>query len=238
MKFKRFLMFPFLFLLIFASACVPSPADTLPTLAAYPSGTPYASLTPITPTPMPSSTSTLVPPTETLGLTDLPPCNIFNAEGKLHVLSTDVFFSLGPSDNEIDRTLKNAFPEWAAFQQRILGYSELTSVGEIVEAASLGQEKFSLNPAVTLVTLGLKLDWQLPPDGDIYSPSLIVGEQLHHHWFQWNNPDNKQLRLRYPNLTDDGATYALYELFDHDIDDLQNWCNTYQALFASSPLQP
>jgi hypothetical protein len=64
MKFKRFLMFPFLFLLIFATACVPSPADTLPTLAAL-SATPYASLTPNTPSPMPSSTSTPVPPTIT-----------------------------------------------------------------------------------------------------------------------------------------------------------------------------
>lgn len=176
--------------------------------------------------------------TETLNLTALPPCDIVNAEGKLYVLGTGVFFSLGPSDNEIDRALKNTFPAWAAFQQRILGYSELASVGEIIEAASLGQEKFSLNPAVTLITLGLKLDWQLPPDGDLYSQSLIVGEQLHHNWFQWNNPDNEQLRLRYPNLADDGATYALYEFFDHDIEKLQNWCNTYQALFAGSPLQP
>jgi hypothetical protein len=156
----------------------------------------------------------------------------------LYVLGTDVFFSLGPSGIEIDRVLKNASPAWATFQPRILGYSELASVGEIIEAASLGQEKFSLNPAVTLVTLVLKLDWQLPPDGDLYSQSLIVGKQLHHYWFQWNNSDNEQLRLRYPNLTDDGATYALYEFFDHDIDKLQNWCNTYQALFASSPLQP
>lgn len=64
MKFERFLMFPFFFLPIFAAACVPSPTDAPPTLAAL-SATPYASLTPISPTPMPSSTSTPVPPTAT-----------------------------------------------------------------------------------------------------------------------------------------------------------------------------
>jgi hypothetical protein len=64
MKFKRLLIFPFSLLLIFATTCVPSPADTLPTPAAL-SATPYASLTPITLTPMPSSTSTLAPPAAT-----------------------------------------------------------------------------------------------------------------------------------------------------------------------------
>lgn len=227
------------FIILLVAACTveagpqPSP-DTIP----YPVITSTTTFTQImTSAPTLTSTPELTPTlTITPAPTSLLACTIFDEEGKLYVLSTDVFFSWGPKDEEITQALAADFPEWADFEQTIEGGTQPSTIGYLIEVASLWQETFALNPAVTLVTLGVSLDWQLPPDGDLYSRAIATGERLHSLWFEWTNPENGHIRARHPELANDGATYALYTFFNQDIEKLQVWCDTYQQLFGDSPL--
>jgi len=142
-----------------------------------------------------------------------------------------MFFSFGPSGEELDQTLMDNYPDWANYEQNVSWYSEPVKMSKIVREASF-QEKFSLNSAVTLVTLGESRNWQLPSGSDLFSETLAIGEKLHHLWFEWTNPENEQIRVQFPKVTN-AATYALYVFFDHDVARLQTWCNTYEQLFGS-----
>jgi len=152
------------------------------------------------------------------------------------VLSDDVFFAFGPSEEELDQVLAVNYPEWADYEQNVSWYSEPVTVGKIVREASF-QEKFALNSAVTLVTLGESRGWQLPSDGDVFLESLTISERLHHLWFEWTNPENEEIRAQFPEITN-AATYALYVYFDYDINRLQAWQDAYQGLFGDNLSQP
>jgi hypothetical protein len=203
-------------------------ATTVPTATA----TIAPSLTPI----IPSITPTTIPsPTNIPTITAEPDtplgCTIRNEDGKLYVLSDDVFFALGPSGEELDQALADNYPEWANYRQDVSWYSEPVTVGKIVREASF-QEKFALNSAVTLVTLGESLNWQLPSNSDLFSESLTIGENLQHLWFEWTNPTNEQIRAQFPGVASAG-TYALYVFFGYDTAKLEAWCNTYKRLFGT-----
>jgi hypothetical protein len=199
----------------------------------------------ILPTLMPAISSITPPslPTITLLLTstdtptpapDTPSgCNILSKDGKLYVLSDEVFFALGPSEEELDQALANNYPEWANYEQNVRWKTESAKLGEIVREASF-QEKFVLNSEVTLVTLGESLNWQIPANTDLFLRSLDISERLNHLWFEWTNPENVQIRARYPEITN-AATYAVYIFFGQDESQLQTWCNTYQRLFETPP---
>jgi hypothetical protein len=230
---KRVLTVSSVILTMFLSgAC--GAATPVPTLTA----TNAPSLTPITPTITPSPIPTITSlPTGTYTATpepDTPPgCKILNEDGKLNVLSDDVFFALGPSGEELDQALADNYPEWANYKQNVSWYPEPVTVGKIVREASF-QERFALNSAITLVTLGESLNWQLPSNSDLFSESLTAGERLHHLWFEWTNPENKQIRAQFSEVAN-AATYALYVYFGYDGAKLQAWCMTYQRLFGTSP---
>jgi hypothetical protein len=226
---KQVLIVSFVILIIFlAGACgiaAPIPTAT-PTIA--PSRTP---ITPsVTPTSIPSPTNV---PTATPELGIPPGCVIHDEDGKLYVLSDDVFFALGPSGEELNQALANSYSEWANYRQNVSWYPEPVTVGKIVREASF-QERFALNSAITLVTLGESLNWQIPSNSDLFSESLTVGERLHHLWFEWTNPENKQIRAQFSEVAN-AATYALYVYFGYDRAKLQTWCMTYQRLFGTSP---
>ncbi|RME57265.1 hypothetical protein D6779_09010 [Candidatus Parcubacteria bacterium] len=228
----------FFLIILFATACTvkdtPQPSSTTAPYLVATSAIAFKTTTPtLTPTLTPESTLAL---TITPELTSLPNCNIFDEDGKLYVLSTDIFFSWGPKDEEITQALAADFPEWANFEQTLPDMSHPLKIGEVMVAASLGQETFALNPTVTLVTMGVSLDWQLPPDGDLYSRAIATGKRLEHLWHEWTHPDNENIRVRYPNLANDGATYALYAFFDYDREKLQVWAAEYDVLFGH--LQP
>jgi murein DD-endopeptidase MepM/ murein hydrolase activator NlpD len=157
-------------------------------------------------------------------------------EQSINVLHDQVFFALGPKEEELNRALENNFPEWANYEQNVRWDSEPAKLGEIVREASF-QEQFALNPAVTLVTLGESLDWQLPSDSDLFLQSMTIGERLNYLWFEWANPENENIRVQNPEVSN-GATYALYVFFDHDKDRLQAWQDTYYRLFGEYPSQP
>lgn len=207
----------------------------IPTVAA--TATTMPSLTPSTPSvtpPIPTTTSLL---TNTLTATSEPrtppSCMIVSKDGKLFVLSDQVFFAIGPSEEEIDKALADNFPEWANYKQNVSWHSEPVKLSKIIREASF-QEKFALNSEVTLVTLGENLDWQLPSNSDLFSQSLTIGERLVRLWDEYSHPDNESIRSSYPQVTN-GATYALYIFFGHDREKLRAWCMNYQRLFGSSP---
>lgn len=200
-----------------------TPQPTL-TLSPSPTQTPQPSATPSR-TPTQTSTAT---PTEIYALRD--------AEGQYFILNDKVLFHPGPSGEELDQALASAHPEWASFTQIPEWYNEPLSAGQIVEDASF-EETFQLNSAVTLVTVGVVLDWQQPPEGDLYTPSRIIGESLVTLWYQWAHPDNDAIRAEHPEMAN-GATYAIYSFFGYRESKLREWCEAYVELFGSSPKIP
>ena len=75
------------------------------------------------------------------------------SEQSINMLDDQEFYTFGPSEEELDQVLVDNYPEWANYEQNVSWYSEPVKVGKIVREASF-QEKFALNSAVTLVTLG------------------------------------------------------------------------------------
>ena len=208
---------------------VPTVTTTMPSHTLFiPSITPSPILT-VTPLPTNTSTATLEPGTP-------PGCMIHDEDGTLYVLSEKEFFAFGPSESNLDEVLVGNYPDWSSFKQTVSWYSEPVKVGTVIEAASF-REQYNFNPAVTLVTLGESLDWQIPADGDLYSRALQTSEALIRPALDWIKPENEQLRAQYPQIAN-GATYALYIFFGQDEGRLQTWCNTYQQLFGISSLHP
>ena len=89
-------------------------------------------------------------------------------EQPIHIIDDQEFSAFGPSETRLDEVLVGNYPEWASFEQTVSWYAEPVRMGKIIEAASF-REQYSFNPAVTLITLGESLDWQIPADGDLYS---------------------------------------------------------------------
>ncbi len=214
------------------SGCTNNPAPTATHTRLPPTLTRTASLTPtLTATVPPTST-----PTSTAAATPGPAanCTVFNTDGKLILLDKDVLYANGPSSKEIQQALAGTFPEWAAFTQAFERGEKtyVYDIGKVMRTASLA-ETFSLNPAITLVTLGVSLDWQLPPDGDLYSRAYAIGERLDHLYWEYAF-NNDRIQSQYPEVAN-GATYALYLYFDRDQEVLRIWCETYYALFSQLP---
>ena len=185
----------------------------------------------ITSTPIFASIQTEIPNKNLLS-----DCKIITEEGKIYALSDDLIFSWGIREEQIDSTLKSNFPEWAAYRQTVEWSSNPVKISEIVINASW-QEQFVINPAVTLVTLGERFNWQLPEDKDIYLESKTINEELNRLWFEWVNPENDQVRSLYPDISN-ASTYALYIYLDQTAQKIEKWCNSYQTLFKASPLRP
>lgn len=102
-------------------------------------------------------------------------------------------------------------------------------------AVSLDEEaNLQINAAVTLVTLGNSLDWQLPSNTDLYLKSQKKSTELNRLSLDWDNPYNESLRSQYPEVANSGI-YALYIFFEQNENRLKAWCNTYQRLFVTSP---
>jgi len=149
------------------------------------------------------------------------------------ILHDDVLFHPGPVGEVLDQALAESYPAWSSFRQQPDWYDEPVSAGQIIQDASF-EETFQLNTSVTLVTVGLAFDWQLPEDGDLFSRARDTGEQLVLYSIEWSHPDNEQIRSQYPEVNN-GASYALFAYFDFDEGKLQVWKDTYKKLFGSDP---
>ena len=237
---RRILYTVFLMLILpVVNACADY-AGVQPTASLY--YTPYSTLTPITPSATiapPTLSATVAAPTNTLTLTPEPDialeCVIVNNAGKLYLLSDKMFFSFGPTEEEIDQILANSYPEWANYEQNVPWDTKPVKLGEIVSAAS-SDDRFNINPAVVLVVLGESLGWQIPPDSDLFLQSQLISEKLADFSFEWMKPENEKLRTQYSEVSN-GATYALYALFDYDTERLNKWHDTYRRLFGSDSSQ-
>ncbi|HXF90328.1 MAG TPA: hypothetical protein VNJ29_00195 [Candidatus Nitrosotenuis sp.] len=150
-------------------------------------------------------------------------------ETNLYLLSDDDFFAITTTAEDINRALGSNYPEWANYEQKVTWNTEPVKLGEIILSASF-QEQFAINSAVTLVTLGESLDWQLPLDEDLYSKSLSISKRLFLSAFEWSKPENEGIRKSYPEITN-AATYAIYIFFSNDREKIQKWCYSYQKLF-------
>ena len=171
-----------------------------------------------------------------LGLLFFPrQANILN-EQSINVLDDREIFAWGVTEDELNQALANNFPEWANYEQNVRWSSEPAKLGEIVLNASF-QEQFALNPAVTLITLGESMNWQLPSNSDLFFQSLDISERLNKLVFEWTNPENEAIRAHYPEVSN-GATYALYVFFNYDIERLQTWHDSYIKLWGNDPSQP
>jgi hypothetical protein len=221
------------FLMSLASACgnvTPSPTVTA-TRTLSPSPIPPATAS-HTPTAIPTPTNTSTPSPEPA---IAPNCRITNEGGQLYLLSDAEFHDLGTLESELDRVLAKHYPEWAGYTQTVSWSTQPAKLGEIIVAASLDEySNLQINPAVTLVTLGDSLNWQLPSNTDLYLKSQEISEELDRLAFDWEDPQNESLRRQYREVTN-SATYAFYAYFNHNLDRLQSWCNTYQQLFATPP---
>ena len=156
------------------------------------------------------------------------------AEEVINILSTDLFGALHPGGpNTFNQILIDKNPAWTDFTQE--DHGEMRTAGVIFHEASLGPELGKgVNPAVVLVTYGVKNDWVLPPDGDLVSAVVQIRDSLSQHeleWFQANVD-----RSQYPPIAN-SATYSLYRYFDGDRKELEKWSNEFSTVFNMSPVQ-
>lgn len=220
------------FLVSLAGACgnvTSTPTVTATILSPSPIQPATASHTP-TAIPTPTNTSTPSPEPEIA-----PNCRITNEGRQLYLLSAAEFHDLGTLESELDQALATHYPEWANYTQTVSWSTQPEKLGAIIVAASLDEySSLQINPAVTLVVLGESVHWQLPLNTDLYLKSQEISEGLDRLAFDWEDPQNESLRSQYPEVTN-SATYAFYTYFNHNLDRLQSWCNTYQQLFGTPP---
>lgn len=227
-----------IFLLFTATSCTDSNnASPTSSLKYPPTASPTTSFrSTITPTAedtsIPTATKTHQPTP-----TSIPDCVISDAEGELYILNNQVFSYSKTDKDELDRALMNTFPQWASFRQKLEWRADPVSAGQVVEDASF-EATFQLNPAVTLVTVGLHLNWELPSDGDLFSIARSAGEKL--NGFYWDYAfddvdDQTQIKADHPEVGN-AATYSIYAFFEYDQSALKEWCDIYKLLFDKSPV--
>jgi hypothetical protein len=197
---------------------------------------------PISPSITPSQTPSAIPiPTKTFTASpepDIAPnCNIVNKAEQIYLLSDNKYHNLlaFTGTRKLDQALAIHYPEWSNYRQTVSWSDQPVTMGEIMNSASINIElNLQINPAVTLVTLGERLDWQLPSNTDLYLKARETSLELNRSSIDWELPQNESLRSQYPQVANSG-TYALYIFFHSDLDSLESWCNRYQMLFGTPP---
>jgi hypothetical protein len=221
-KIKRLIVSFMILSAVLLVACgIATPMPTVTTTATLvPSVTPF--IPSITPTPIPTITST----------PDV--CNIAQGQDKIQVMSQDLFTALEPGGPTVfDRILAEQDPAWADLRQS--DHGEIRSAGIIFHETAFGPELGTgVNPAVLLVTYGVDWNWELPANGDLVSEADRIRAALHRHESDWilGKVDQSQ----YPPIAN-AATYALYRYFNGDLSKLEAWCRTYVQVYDVSPLK-
>ena len=238
---RKFLLIA-LYMIIFLSACVHYETPTsfqgshvtqiiIPTSTII---TPTTYRPTNTSTPFPTSLDTSTSP---LSLTQS--CMINEQGSNLFILHNDVFSYALVDEEILDNALSTYYPEWSSYKQKLDWRDELVSPGVIFDDASFA-ETFQLNPAVTLVTVGLQLDWKLPTDSDLFSIARSTGEKLDGLYWDYafdDVDDQTQIKTEHPEVAN-AATYSIYAFFEFDQAILEDWCVAYVMLFDESPFHP
>ena len=157
-----------------------------------------------------------------------------SAEEVINILSTDLFGALHPGGpNTFNQILIDKNPAWADFQQE--DHGKIRTAGVILHESSFGPELgMGVNPAVVLVTYGVKYDWQLPPGGDLVSVVKQIRDSLFQYELEWFH--DKVDRSQYPPIAN-GATYSLYRFFNGNRKELEEWSVEFSTVFEISPIQ-
>lgn len=188
-----------------------------------PNLTPIATLV-FSPVPITHTLTPILNENNTIPTTN-PDCK----ETNIYLISDNDFFTITTTAEDINLTLTKNYPEWANYEQNVTWNTEPVKLGDIILSASF-QEQFAINSAITLVTLGESLNWQIPSDSDLYSESLSISKRLVLSAFEWSKSENEGIRKSYPEITN-AATYAIHVFFNHDKEKIQAWCYSYQKLF-------
>jgi len=214
------------------TACVaqqpPTPSFSAPSLPTRSGYTSTPELVPtITRTPVLTPNPTHLPsPTPDL-------CDV-STSTPLFLLDDDMYFSLGPVPNQLERAIVDSHPIWGAFRQVVL--TDPWTIGEVYDQAAFGGPEYGVNPAILLISVSMRLDWQIPSDGDLYLRAQQMARELYDFYGEFFTQE--QVREAYP-LIGNAATYSLYRFFGEDLGKLQQWCTNYQELFGVDyPLRP
>src|SRR3989304_2243036 len=171
----------------------PTPAPTMDTTSGRPSLTPSPTSTPMV---QPSSTASPSPTPR--------PCELA-ARAPLTLIDDDVYFSFGPTSNEIDEALASAYPQWLGFRQTVM--ERPLTAGDVFKQASFGGSEYGVNPAVLLVVVGMDLNWEPPADGDLFGRAVQAGKTLRPFYVDYYTEE--QVRAAYAHIGN-ASTYALY----------------------------
>ena len=160
-------------------------------------------------------------------------CKIKNSEGRFFVSGDELFYSyLVVNSTTLDEKLEKNFPNWENFSQSLTFSNAPVPLSVIIVDASI-QKEYQLNPAITLVTLGESLDWELPDDGDVATRAKNISKQLHDSFADWYLSKSGEYQNEYPQI-ESAATYALYQFFQGDEEKLESWCVSIQNLFLET----
>ena len=156
---------------------------------------------------------------------------------KILVLENNLFDLLEPGGpNTFNRILIDQNQAWEDFRQEIdtmVGKKRYTA-GQIFSSFAWGTELGTgVNPAVLLVTYGVVYDWALPADGDLAFRVDQIRGHLHDSWVEVARRE-VDISSEYPQVAN-GATYTLYQYFNGDLVDLENWCQSFIDVFGVSP---
>ena len=138
--------------------------------------------------------------------------------------------------SQVRSKLNDNYPEFSNFHQSVY-YQQLDKTVEYDNAPTLinqasGFDPQYLNPFIILVTVGENLNWESPPDGDLYHYSKAVRDTLLEHFrdYEWN----ADIRSQNPSINN-AATYMIYAYFESEMEDIENWCKNYLYLIGQDP---
>jgi len=206
-------------------ACgVAAPVPTV-TVTQMPSRTPSPSLTP-SPGNTATQTATVTPSPSSTPYSCEPP----NSDVPWVILDYDTFQSFGATPNEMDEQLIQRNPQWQSFRQTVM--TNPWTAGAVFDQGSGAPGEYGVNPAVLMVTVGMELDWQVPPDRDLYGQVVETGKTLYGYYLEYRNKDD--VRGAYPQIGN-AETYALFRFFNEDQEKVEEWCNTFHGMFEDRP---
>jgi hypothetical protein len=146
----------------------------------------------------------------------------------LVILDDDTYFSWGPTSNQLDQAIISLHPQWQHFRQVV--FTDPWTVGDVYEQAAFCGEGCGVNPAILLIALSMRLQWQIPPDGDLDLRAQQAARELYHYYALHYTEET--IRQAYPQIGN-ASTYSLYRFFGKDLAKVRAWCETYQNMFGS-----
>jgi len=119
-------------------------------------------------------------------------------------------------------------PQWQDFRQVV--FSSPWTVGDVYEQSAFCGEGCGVNPAILLIALSMRLQWQIPPDGDLFIRATQAARELYQYYVPYYTEET--VRQAYPRIGN-ASTYSLFRFFGKDFSRVQEWCTIYQSMFGA-----